>query len=161
MVTFLVLNIIMTIVTAGASIVVTIALAFWNAAVSTTNCVTVENSCVCGSGYTKETYDGKIIEFRYNCVHVRFSYTVWAKLCLQVQLSIETIISIKLCFISWCPSKKSKEWTTEKINLGTLRSCLYINLNFKICQCCEIWDYMCLELNRWILALFAFHMCMQ
>lgn len=76
MVTFLVLNIIMTIVAAGASIVVTIALAFWNAAVSNTNCVTVENSCVCYSDYTNETYDGKIIEFRYNCVHVRFSYTV-------------------------------------------------------------------------------------
>ncbi|KAL9985172.1 hypothetical protein ACROYT_G007542 [Oculina patagonica] len=59
MVTFLVLNIIMTITTAAASIVVTVALAFWNGAVNASNCRTVHNTCVCDTGnpYDTETYN--------------------------------------------------------------------------------------------------------
>ena len=53
----------MTIVTAGAAIVVTIALAFWNTAGSSTDCVTLGDSCVCYNDYSTETYHGKVIEF--------------------------------------------------------------------------------------------------
>lgn len=60
MVTFLVLNIIMTIVTACAAIVVTIALSFWTAIVDTTDCTSYDGSCVCHNDYTTETYNGKI-----------------------------------------------------------------------------------------------------
>lgn len=77
MVTFLVLNIIMTIVTAGAAIIVTIALAFWSGAVDTSKCVTTDGSCICyNNGYSTETYDGENTEFRHNSMHVivRFSY---------------------------------------------------------------------------------------
>lgn len=56
MITFLVLNIIMTIVTACAAIVVTIALSFWTAIVDTTDCVYSEGRCVCQNDYTTETY---------------------------------------------------------------------------------------------------------
>ena len=71
MVTFLVLNIIMTIVTAGAAIVVTIALAIWNTAADTANCVTVDGSCRCSSydDYSTET-SGENTEFRHNWMHV-------------------------------------------------------------------------------------------
>lgn len=62
MITFLVLNIIMTIVTACAAIVVTIALSFWTAIVDTTDCVYSEGRCVCQNDYTTETYYGKIIK---------------------------------------------------------------------------------------------------
>lgn len=78
MVTFLVLNIIMTIVTAGAAIIVTIALAVWSGAVvDTSKCVTIDGSCTCYTNdYSSETYDGENIEFRHNSMHVivRFSY---------------------------------------------------------------------------------------
>ena len=68
----------MTIVTAGAAIVASIALAFWSAAVDTTNCVTTGSSCICYDDYlqSSEIYNGEITELRHNCVHVivRFSY---------------------------------------------------------------------------------------
>lgn len=58
MVTFLVLNIIMTIVTAGAAFVVSIALSFWTAIADTNDCISLEaGRCVCQN----ETYYGKII----------------------------------------------------------------------------------------------------
>ena len=62
MVTFLVLSIIMTIVTAGAAIVATIAIEFWSAAVNTTKCVTRDGRCVCYSDYLEspEIYNGEI-----------------------------------------------------------------------------------------------------
>ena len=60
MVTFLVLNIIMTIVTAAASIVITFFLSFWNT-VNRTDCMTVGDSCVCNIGYDTYTYDGRIL----------------------------------------------------------------------------------------------------
>ena len=61
MVTFLVLSIIMTIVTAGAAIVATIALAIWSAAVDNTECVTAGSSCICYNAYyeSSETYYGE------------------------------------------------------------------------------------------------------
>ena len=79
MVTFLVLSIIMTIVTAGAAIVGTIALAIWSTAVNYTDCVTTGSSCICyNNDYlgSSGTYHGEITELRHNCVHVivRFSY---------------------------------------------------------------------------------------
>lgn len=55
MVTFLVLSIIMTIVTAGAAIVVTIALTFWSAVVDTTNCVGGDGTCICYNKYLEST----------------------------------------------------------------------------------------------------------
>ena len=58
MITFLVLNIIMTILTAVASIIVTIAVGVWNTAVSASDCITVGDSCVCANN---ETYDGTIL----------------------------------------------------------------------------------------------------
>lgn len=64
MVTFLVLSIIMTIVTAGAAILVTIAVSIWSAlVVDISNCETVAGSCVCYNDYNVETYNGKITEF--------------------------------------------------------------------------------------------------
>ena len=61
----------MTIVTGGAAILATIAISFWKTAVDTTNCVTVEGYyCICSNEYGIETYNGKITEFRHNCVHV-------------------------------------------------------------------------------------------
>lgn len=58
MITFLVLNIIMTIVTACAAIVVTIALSIWTAIVDINDCISLDDSCVCQN----ETYSGKIIK---------------------------------------------------------------------------------------------------
>ena len=65
MVTFLVLSIIMTIVTAGAAILATVAITFWSAVVDTTNCEMVAGSCVCYNDYETETYNGKITEFKF------------------------------------------------------------------------------------------------
>jgi len=73
MVTFLVLSIIMTVVTAGAAIVATVAISFWSAIVDTTNCETVAGSCICYNDYDTETYNGTITEFSVH-VLVRFSY---------------------------------------------------------------------------------------
>ena len=102
MVTFLVLNIIMTIVTAGAAIVVTVALAFWNAAVDTTNCVTTDGKCICYNDYyqSPDTYYGENTEFRHNWLHVivRFSYVL-------IQLRHD---SIKQNFNSWCLDEKQR-----------------------------------------------------
>lgn len=56
MITFLVLNIIMTIVTAGAALVVSIALSFWTV-IDTNDCISLEGRCDCQN----ETYYGKII----------------------------------------------------------------------------------------------------
>ena len=59
MVTFLVLNIITTILTAAASIILTLALSLWNAAVNTAGCYTEDNTCVCDDGQT--TYYGILL----------------------------------------------------------------------------------------------------
>ena len=64
----------MTIVTAGAAIVATVALAFWSAAVDTTHCVTIGSSCTCYNDYyeSSDVYNGEITELRQLCA--RYSY---------------------------------------------------------------------------------------
>ena len=67
MVTFLVLNIVMIIVTGGASVIVTIFVANWDgSAVDSTDCVTVDNSCTCliyntSSEARYEVFDGMFL----------------------------------------------------------------------------------------------------
>lgn len=78
MVTFLVLSIIMTIVTAGAAIVATIALSIWSTVVvDISNCETVAGQCVCyNEYYGPDTYNGKITEFMQTQLRAKL-YLYW------------------------------------------------------------------------------------
>ena len=47
MITFLVFSIIVTVISASASLIVTLALSYWDVAVDLSDCTTVGDSCVC------------------------------------------------------------------------------------------------------------------
>ena len=47
MITFLVFSIIVTVISASASLIVTLALSYWDVTVDLSDCTTVGDSCVC------------------------------------------------------------------------------------------------------------------
>ena len=129
MVTFLVLNIIMTIVTAAASIVVTVAMAFWNGiSYSTTDCTTVGDKCVCSNGYSYETFDGRP-NFIVSDTYVICQYNV-----LQCQFFNKSFLATFFCNIYHLMKQQLLSLntgisSTVKLRLTSTKPWNYISVN--------------------------------